>query len=406
MGSPGVPRALLALACLLLLALLVGACLLWSLAMPGGFAVASAPWWLGRGLPLAVASLCAIALFSPALREPLLLGLFALPAAFGGTLLLVFPATGLNAGGGPLVLAVATAALVFATIRPGRSHLHLALPAGLLWAVLGIGGGLAMRAPPPSTTPAPLALLEQRPLAPLEEAGAEQLATLEIEHLRFTVDARLHLDETSPDGNWSLFSLDHTVQLSCHREDTRAPEHTLELDVRCVLPSPAWAHLGHSAVIAIHGGRDLHLSLAEPGAPLTPIAPLDLVGGMPAAAVYLGPYERVHLVRGAANDKGPWTHLASAPMEDGDLRLWIHEGTRRIAEIELPAFAAQASTAPSPTAGWGLPQNAIEFRGASEPDGAAQLWVSPAATSLGRGFQTVGYRRGTYRSAVRIRPMP
>jgi hypothetical protein len=66
-----------------------------------------------------------------------------------------------------------------------------------------------------------------------------------------------------------------------------------------------------------------------------------------------------------------------------------------------------ASTELSPTAGWGLPQNAIEFS-LSDPNPAspATLFITLASTSVGRGFDSVGHTPGTYRNRMRIQTAP
>lgn len=73
---------------------------------------------------------------------------------------------------------------------------------------------------------------------------------------------------------------------------------------------------------------------------------------------------------------------------------------RPIAEIDLADFAAQASTQPSPTAGWGVPENAIELSlQLDRPDSPAVLYL----TSVGRGWDSVGHAAGLYRNRIDVR---
>jgi hypothetical protein len=64
-----------------------------------------------------------------------------------------------------------------------------------------------------------------------------------------------------------------------------------------------------------------------------------------------------------------------------------------------------ASTELSPNPGWGLPQNAIEFS-LPDPASPANLFITLASTSVGRGFDSVSHAPGTYRNRIRIQPGP
>ena len=66
-------------------------------------------------------------------------------------------------------------------------------------------------------------------------------------------------------------------------------------------------------------------------------------------------------------------------------------------------WAAQADTTISPTAGWGVPVNAIEFSLVDDPASSpASIFVTLAATSVGRGWDCVAHNPGTYRNRIRI----
>ncbi|MGP0064920.1 MAG: hypothetical protein ACLQGP_15140 [Isosphaeraceae bacterium] len=77
-----------------------------------------------------------------------------------------------------------------------------------------------------------------------------------------------------------------------------------------------------------------------------------------------------------------------------------------MARLSLADFAAQADTTLSPTAGWGVPVNAIEFSLADDqPSSLASIFVTLAGTSVGRGWDCVGHRAGTYRNRIRLEPI-
>ena len=67
-----------------------------------------------------------------------------------------------------------------------------------------------------------------------------------------------------------------------------------------------------------------------------------------------------------------------------------------IARLTFEDYAAQADTTLSPTAGWGVPVNALEFGLAADaPSSPASIFVTLAATSVGRGWDCVGHRAGS-----------
>jgi len=66
-------------------------------------------------------------------------------------------------------------------------------------------------------------------------------------------------------------------------------------------------------------------------------------------------------------------------------------------------FTAQASTELSPTAGWGVTQNALQFALSGDAPGAmASVFLTLASTSVGRGFDSVGHAPGVYRNRIRV----
>lgn len=99
--------------------------------------------------------------------------------------------------------------------------------------------------------------------------------------------------------------------------------------------------------------------------------------------------------------------LAAGPLKrDEALAITVHDGDRPACRVTFEDWAAQVSTALSPTAGWGLPQNAIEFslRNLGSVNEVA-IYVTLASTSVGRGWDSVGHAAGTYRNRMRIEPI-
>lgn len=90
---------------------------------------------------------------------------------------------------------------------------------------------------------------------------------------------------------------------------------------------------------------------------------------------------RLELMRPSFREKGPFSTLARV---EGDPVL-LAGGWK----VQVRGWAEQASRAPSPTAGWGVSQGAIEFYD-------NEFFFELAGTSLGRGWQTVRLSSGTY----------
>lgn len=82
------------------------------------------------------------------------------------------------------------------------------------------------------------------------------------------------------------------------------------------------------------------------------------------------------------------------------MTLRVHADGRAVAEVSLLDWAAQADTTLSPTAGWGVPSNAIELWA---DGGVVYVAVTLAGTSIGRGFQSVGHAAGRYLDRIVVR---
>ena len=130
----------------------------------------------------------------------------------------------------------------------------------------------------------------------------------------------------------------------------------------------------------------------------------DYPVGRPCRAAYLGADGIFRVVQASNAEKGPFLELASGPLTSGEpLSITLHDEERPVCRLMFSDYAAQVSTALSPTAGWGAPCNAIEFslsgdRSASD----AMIYFTLAGTSLGRGWDSVGHAAGTYRNRMQL----
>lgn len=136
------------------------------------------------------------------------------------------------------------------------------------------------------------------------------------------------------------------------------------------------------------------------------VLPFDYPVGRPARAAYFSADGICRVVEAHNAEKGPFTVLASGPLKRGDpLTLELFDEDRRCCRITMLDWSDQADTNLSPTAGWGMPCNAIEFSLAGErPSDGAMFYVTLAGTSLGRGWDSVGHGVGTYWNRMRIEP--
>ncbi|MDI1451003.1 hypothetical protein [Polyangium sp. 6x1] len=90
--------------------------------------------------------------------------------------------------------------------------------------------------------------------------------------------------------------------------------------------------------------------------------------------------------RATRDEKGPFTTLGTI-----DEPVITTRGLR----LRVPSWKDQASREPSPTAGWGISQGAIEHYG-------AWFFWHIAATSIGRGWHTVRTAPGTYETTILV----
>jgi hypothetical protein len=84
--------------------------------------------------------------------------------------------------------------------------------------------------------------------------------------------------------------------------------------------------------------------------------------GLPSRLAYLDAQGGFHVVQATSGEKGLFHPLASGRLDRGQpLTITILDRDQPVASLTLLDWSSQASTELSPTAGWGLPQNAIEF---------------------------------------------
>lgn len=348
----------------------------------------------------------------------------------------------------PSAAAVVALAAAWYFLDPAASGLR---NARLLGAMMGLGIGLfvpwAVKAPPPSTKPMnavleefefttradeSIDLLERSKFAHLMPLRggvtvAGESITLEILPL-LTFEPR----SRSPDGCWTNLAppasdLDLRRRLvgqklvpggAYCRYDGTGPQllkmQTTTDPARCEvvafarLEAPIYSHLNSFCDVYIRGHRDLSLRFSPcREIPIVP-GPADYPSGRPAQLAALDDQGTFRVYEARSGEKGPFKTLAEGLLHPqnhlgGRLQIEVLDEGRRAATLTLYDWAMQASTEPSPTAGWGLPQNAIEIRRLGETrDATVVLHFTLAGTSVGRGFDSVGHAAGTYRNRITV----
>jgi len=324
-------------------------------------------------------------------------------------------------------------------LRPRTPRVGLAV--GLLvGAPLGAGAVRAQRGPDPATRPVAVAL----PPAPTRlSAGppparvdlAPGVTVLSREAVRVALPgggaavARplLAFTSCSPDRAWTVFAPRGAFRpparraVGWRRDGARlrvafgggpgpsrlavaADGSAAEVEAWTALPDAVYAHL--AAVVQVELTRvppPIEVVFAPCPTPIE-VRYADYPTGRPARIACLGDDGALRVLEAASGEKGPFRELARGPLARGEpLVAEVRGAGRPVLRLTLRDWSAQAATAPSPTAGWGLPQNAIELRRTGPR--SAFVYVTLADTAVGRGWDSVGHAAGAYRTRLRLDPL-
>ena len=398
----------------------------WWWAMPGGFAPGSGRFWVNQVFPPAAIVVCGVGLYGIARRERLAA---ALAIAFG----LVWISAAISARVAypislrllfvvPLLIGVVGVTLGALLHRATKStsdrqrHLSGFAPKvgaiALLLAAIALGAWLPWTQRGPEPTTRTLGALPDLPAAPAGDT------TLLVGRGRYfaQLDPTLTFVSRSPDRGPSLLAPRRLREQPDRRRtdvpgtwrDGAVAEQRLtvqadgdahELDGLATVDRPVWSHLNSYALLMFSGHRELSVSFSPTGEQRFAVLPSDYPVGRPARFACVTPDGRFVVLEASSAEKGPFTELAGGPIGRGEpITLTFFDGDAPIAAWTLVDFTAHASTAPSPTAGHGVPQNAIRFtlegNNASSP---AVVYVTLAGTGVGRGYDTVAHAAGTYR---------
>lgn len=179
------------------------------------------------------------------------------------------------------------------------------------------------------------------------------------------------------------------------------------IDAATRLKHPVQSHLNTFCDIEIRGHRRLSLSFSPCPEARIEVRPFEYPVGRPARFAFVEADRTFRVVEASGGEKGPFRTLARGRLDpEQTLAITLHDQDRAVGHLSFEDYAAQADTTPSPTAGWGVPVNAIEFHLEDEPTSSlASIFVTLAGTSVGRGWDCVGHRAGTYRNRIRLEPV-
>jgi hypothetical protein len=421
------------------------AAIAWWWVMPGGFPVSHPRFWVNSVLPWVVVLLAAAGI--PGLQKRNVRRTAALTtvvAAFWVTVVavgcFVFPVTARHQvlPGLLVLLAVGGARFGLSPVpaQAWRGQLAAAIPA----LVIGVFVVFSQRGPAPSTHPggeriadfvfdrnvdrsieafnrggraavfpdkaaavfsAGLATVEIRPLLRFESRSADRCWT----NLAAEADrASPPLKEVGRRWTNKLAEIRYLRPAQTFSVDLSAPDVCV-LEAATELDEAVYSHLNSFSELVIEGhGGELSLTFSPCGNTTITVPSSDYPVGRPIRFAYLGADGIFRVVEASSAEKGPFKTLAEGPLaRDGSLTIGVRVDGRRAARVTFLDFASQASTELSPTAGWGLPQNAVEMRRMGDISSSpVHLWLTLAGTSVGRGFDSVGYAAGVYRNRVRI----
>lgn len=424
----------------------------WWWLMPGGFPVDHPRFWANRAAPAALMVVVLAALTARTKRRErvlaaILLVIVGMWLGLAIGLIVTSPISGWIVG--------SIAFLCFAMLAAGwiRSCRHALRPVAAVVIVL-LAGALAgllpltQHAGPPSTRPLNVTLLHGantarqvqdvwavRLRSQLMVQPADGVVSVGIGRVNMTIQPLLTFISRSPDGFWSNLNphrqrwngpphelarhwsipsgvafnyVDPSTgesSLSVIADDPDSPAATIESITR--LDEPVYSHLNTFTELGIYGHRSLAIEFSPcPGVRID-VLPSDYPVGRPARCAYMDGSGNFRVVEASSGEKGPFKPLATGRLARGDpLAITLYDADAPLCRITLVDFSAQAGAARSPTAGWGLPVNAIEFsRYGDSPTSPVGITVTLAGTSVGRGWDTVGHAAGTYRNRVRFEPL-
>lgn len=411
----------------------------WWWMMPGGFPATSQRFWINQIAPIFILMLTLTARWFWSRQRPGLLAMLLFLATMWIGIALglrsFFPITFAWLWIGPLLIGLFM--VVAARLLVKQPLNWLIRMASVLGISFGVWAAFTQKALPPATKPGGMAFTfpAEMPAAPamiqlndrirVETSGA----TVQIigPSAQLMIEPLLSFDSRSPDRCWALFALRSLRRgpqrmllgaqakekgvVAWYESDFRqmlrvdaAEDSTLNIESLADLPHEIDSHLNTLTAVIAMSIRTPRISFSPCPQEKFDITHGGYPFGKPHRFAYLGDDGVFRVVEASNAEKGPFRTLASANLDQNQsVSFTLYDGDKPVFTIELLDWASQLSTQLSPTAGWGVPENSIEFSRMSEsPKSAVSLFITLANTSVGRGFDSVGHAPGVYRNRVRV----
>jgi hypothetical protein len=423
---------------LTLLAVHAGAAAVWWWLMPGGFPSSSSEYWVNEVAPIFCVALLVTALFARGkFSHAILPAVLAMIPAFWMTFGISSRLTFDDSFRGPWSYAFIGGAIVAALwVSQMRVRLTVkwlvpltvipALFAG--WSFPG-----TQRAAEPATTPtgaafaaAPAGPSDQRVIKLTKEAQirpGESHVVFKHGNVILNVQPLLHFANRSPDrcwtslapegdakptnrlmvskihdgGRWSFYYKDEDASVM---EVSATKDGGALIEGRSRLAHAVFAHNDSYAELALTGHKKLTVTFS----PL-PERRFDVpVATAAARFAYVDAAETFHVMQASDRAHGPFSELAAGRLKRGEpILLTLYDEDKPVFRVALDDWSAQLSTQLSPTAGYGLPVNAITMaRGGDAETTPVLISFTLADTSIGRGTASVGHAPGVYRDRVTV----
>jgi len=250
---------------------------------------------------------------------------------------------------------------------------------------------------------------------------------------RLNLQPNLRFVSRSPDRGWTLFAkeadregpvtnlsgvshdpdsdsltLGYQQDFETSLSVTSEADSTVTVESTSLLSKPVYSHLNTFTELSLTGHRKLSVEFSAcPGRKID-FTYSDYPRGKPARFAYLHRDGSFRVVEASSAEKGPFHDLATGRLARGEtLVMTFFDDDRPIYRVSLEDWSAQAGVQDSPTAGYGVPVNAIEFSlGERSANSPASMFITLAATGVGRGFQSVGHAAGTYRNRMKVETLP
>ncbi|MFM9962765.1 MAG: hypothetical protein ACKV2Q_16265 [Planctomycetaceae bacterium] len=397
----------------------------WWWLTPGGFPLGHSRFWMNRVWPLVLLAIAVLGVWALARRrystlKLTLLSVAAMWIAFATSARIVFPVSAPGLWWYGLLIGGAGFTLLARRDKPAANRRAEFVSAVVTGVMLGSFVPWALRGPDPSTRPigdraetisasnGSTNKTSDVPLNPSVNVRAESGEVLiRKEPYRLEIDTFLGFAEISPDRCWSILNptADQPLPRRHHSLAVSSTDsHITEITATSTLNEATYSHINSFCRLTLTGHRRLFLRFSPCPNVRIEVLPADYPTGRPARLAYRTA-SRFLVVEASSGEKGPFRELANGSLLPHEpISLFMEDEDREIGSVTFDDWAAQASTEPSPTAGWGLPQNAIEFQlEGDDPSDSADIWLTLAATAVGRGWDTVGHSPGTYRNRMEIK---